>query len=71
MSFKNHPEYEMYMLRETHEKKIEELKQEIREYKNKYEDLIENIIDFKFRTRRIQILLKCLEWNYNIILIYK
>ena len=54
MSFKNHPDYEMYMLRETHEKKIEELKQEIREYKNKYEDLIEKIIDFKFRTRRIQ-----------------
>ena len=54
MSFKNHPDYEMYMLREIHEKKIEELKQEIREYKNKYEDLIENIIDFKFRTRRIQ-----------------
>jgi hypothetical protein len=54
MSFKNHPEYEMYMLRETHEKKIEELKQEIREYKNKYEDLIEKIIDFKFRTRRTQ-----------------
>ena len=54
MSFKNHPEYEIYMLRETHEKKIEELKQEIREYKNKYEDLIEKIIDFKFRTRRIQ-----------------
>ena len=54
MSFKNHPEYEMYMLRETHEKKIEELKQEIREYKNKYEDLIEKIIDFKFRTRKTQ-----------------
>ncbi len=54
MSFKNHPDYEMYMLRETHEKKIEELKQEIREYKNKYEDLIEKIIDFKFRTRRTQ-----------------
>jgi len=54
MSFKNHPEYEMYMLRETNEKKIEELKQEIREYKNKYEDLIEKIIDFKFRTRRTQ-----------------
>ena len=54
MSFKNHPDYEMYMLRETHEKEIEELKQEIREYKNKYEDLIEKIIDFKFRTRRIQ-----------------
>ena len=54
MSFKNHPDYEMYMLRETHEKKIEELKQEIREYKNKYEDLIEKIIDFQFRTRRTQ-----------------
>ena len=54
MSFKNHPDYEMYMLRETHEKKIEELKQEIREYKNKYENLTEKIIDFKFRTRRTQ-----------------
>ena len=30
MSFKNNPDYEIYMLQETYEKKIEELKQEIK-----------------------------------------
>ena len=30
MSFKNNPDYEIYMLKETYEKKIEELKQELK-----------------------------------------
>ena len=54
MSYKYNPENEMLMLKETYEKQIKELKDEKQEYKNKYEDLVEKIIDFKFRTRRIQ-----------------
>ena len=54
MSFKGNLDYEIVILKEKFEKEIEALKQEIREYKNKYEDLIEKIIDFKFRTRRTQ-----------------
>ena len=33
MSFKNNPDYEIYMLQETYEKKIEELKQQKKYYK--------------------------------------
>ena len=54
MSYKYNPENEMLMLKETYEKQIKELKDEKQELKNKYEDLIEKIIDFKFRTRRTQ-----------------
>ena len=54
MSYKYNPENEMLMLKETYEKQIKELKDEKQEYKSKYEDLVEKIIDFKFRTRRIQ-----------------
>ena len=54
MSYKYNPENEMLMLKETYEKQINELKDEKQEYKSKYEDLVEKIIDFKFRTRRIQ-----------------
>ncbi len=54
MSFKGNLDYEIVILKEKFEKEIEALKQEIKEYKTKYEDLIEKIIDFKFRTRRIQ-----------------
>ena len=54
MSYKYNHENEMLMLKETYEKQIKELKDEKQEYKSKYEDLVEKIIDFKFRTRRIQ-----------------
>ena len=54
MSYKYNPENKMLMLKETYEKQIKELKDEKQEYKSKYEDLVEKIIDFKFRTRRIQ-----------------
>ena len=54
MSYKYNPENEMLMLKETYEKQIKELKDEKQEYKSKYEDLVEKIIDFKFRKRAIQ-----------------
>ena len=54
MSFRDNPDFEIMMIKETYEKKIRELKEEKQEYKNKYEDLVEKIIDFKFRKRAIQ-----------------
>ena len=51
MSFKNNPDYEMYMLQETYEKKIEELKQEIKIIKDKYEELVERIIESKLKKK--------------------
>ena len=51
MSFKNNPDYEMYMLQETYEKKIEELKQEIKIINDKYDALVERIIDSKFKKK--------------------
>ena len=54
MSYNYNPEYEIMMIKETYEKQIRELKEEKQEYKNKYEDLVEKIIDFKFRKRAIQ-----------------
>ncbi len=50
MSYKYNPENEMLMLKETYEKQIKELKDEKQEYKSKYEDLVEKIIDFKLAT---------------------
>ncbi len=54
MSYNYNPDYEIMMIKETYEKQIRELKEEKQEYKNKYEDLVEKIIDFKFRKRAIQ-----------------
>ena len=51
MSFKNNPDYEIYMLQETYEKKIEELKQEIKIINDKYDALVERIIDSKFKKK--------------------
>ena len=51
MSFKNNPDYEIYMLQETYEKKIEELKQEIKIINDKYDALVELIIDYKFKKK--------------------
>ena len=51
MSFKNNPDYEMYMLQETYEKKIEELKQENKIIKDKYDALVERIIESKLKKK--------------------
>jgi hypothetical protein len=54
MSFRDDPDFEIYMLKETYDKKIEELKQENKILKDKYEALVERIIDAKFKKRVIK-----------------
>ena len=54
MSFKNNPDYEMYMLQETYEKKIEELKQEIKIIKDKYDLLVIMTTDTKKKKKKKQ-----------------
>jgi hypothetical protein len=54
MSYRDDPEYEIDMLKETYDKKIEELKQENRILKDKYEALVERIIDAKLKKRVIK-----------------
>jgi len=54
MSFRDDPEYEIDMLKETYDKKIEELKQENKILKDKYEALVERIIDAKLKKRIIK-----------------
>ena len=51
MSFKNNPDYEMYMLQETYEKKIEELKQQNKIIQEKYDALVERIIESKLKKK--------------------
>ena len=53
MSFRNHPDFEIYMLKETYDKKIEELKQENKILKDKYEELVNRIIDSKLKRKII------------------
>ena len=54
MSYRDDPEYEIDMLKETYDKKIEELKQENKILKDKYEALVERIIDAKLKKRIIK-----------------
>ena len=54
MSYRDDPEYEIDMLKETYDKKIEELKQENKILKDKYEALVERIIDAKLKKRVIK-----------------
>ena len=54
MSFRNDPEFEIGMLKETYDRKIEELKQENKILKDKYEALVERIIDAKLKKRVIK-----------------
>ena len=54
MSFRDNPDFEIYMLKETYDKKIEELKQENKILKDKYEALVERIIDAKLKKRIIK-----------------
>jgi len=51
MSFKNNPDYEIYMLKETYEKKIEELKQQNKIIQEKYDALVERIIESKLKKK--------------------
>ena len=51
MSFRDHPDFEIYMLKETYDKKIEELKQENKILKDKYEELVNRIIDSKLKKK--------------------
>ena len=51
MSFRDDPDFEIYMLKETYDKKIEELKQEIKIIKDKYEELVERIIESKLKKK--------------------
>ena len=54
MSYRDDPEYEIDMLKETYDKKIEELKQENKILKDKYEALVERIIDAKLKKRVVK-----------------
>ena len=54
MSYRDDPEYEIDMLKETFDNKIEELKQENKILKEKYEALVERIIDAKLKKRIIK-----------------
>ena len=45
MSYKYNPENEMLMLKETYETQIKELKEENKILKDKYEELVNRIID--------------------------
>ena len=54
MSYRDDPEYEIDMLKETYDNKIEELKQENKILKEKYEALVERIIDAKLKKRIIK-----------------
>ena len=51
MSFRNHPDFEIYMLKETYDKKIEELKQENKIIQEKYDALVERIIESKLKKK--------------------
>lgn len=51
MSYKYNPEYEMLMLRETYETQIKELKEENKILKDKYEELVNRIIDSKLKKK--------------------
>ena len=54
MSVRDDPDFEIYMLKETFDNKIEELKQENKILKEKYEALVERIIDAKLKKRIIK-----------------
>jgi len=51
MSYKYNPEYEMLMLKETYETQIKELKEENKILKDKYEELVNRIIDSKLKKK--------------------
>lgn len=51
MSYKYNPENEMLMLKETYETQIKELKEENKIIKDKYEELVNRIIDSKFKKK--------------------
>ena len=51
MSFRDHPDFEIYMLKETYDKKIEELKQENKIIQEKYDALVERIIESKLKKK--------------------
>ena len=56
MSYRDDPEYEIDILKETYDKKIEELKQENKILNDKYEALVERIIDAKLKKRVIKMM---------------
>ena len=47
-------DFEIYMLKEKYDNKVEELKQENKILKEKYEALVERIIDAKLKKRIIK-----------------
>lgn len=51
MSYKYNPENEMLMLKETYETQIKELKEENKILKDKYEELVNRIIDSKLKKK--------------------
>ena len=51
MSFRDHPDFEIYMLKETYDKKIEELKQQNKIIQEKYDALVERIIESKLKKK--------------------
>ena len=51
MSYKYNPEKEMLMLKETYETQNKELKEENKIIKDKYEELVNRIIDSKFKKK--------------------
>ena len=51
MSFRDDPDFEIYMLKETYDKKIEELKQENKIIQEKYDALVERIIESKLKKK--------------------
>ena len=54
MSFRDDPDFEIYMLKERYDNKVAELKQENKILKEKYEALVERIIDAKLKKRIIK-----------------
>ena len=52
MSFRNHLDFEIYMIQETYEKKIEELKQENRRLQDKYDLLVITTSDYKKKKKQ-------------------
>ena len=52
MSFRNHLDFEIYMIQETYEKKIEELKQEYIKLQDKYDLLVIMTTDSKKKKKQ-------------------
>ena len=52
MSFRNHLDFEIYMIQETYEDKIKELKHEYKKLQDKYDLLVITTSDYKKKKKQ-------------------